>query len=170
MMTMRGTVRCFVAWLQHTGEMRQLRQRAMAHFSGNLSYFCFHRWRAWQAEQRERLVLFGERMRRGGEWRALSKWVAFREAALERARRRQEEEKRVAAERRAEAEAEAARAAREAEMQELRAVANSAAERHAEAVAQLEEAAVQVGCVCVCHGGCGRVFCGCNHTRRLDCD
>ena len=34
MLTMRGCVRCFVAWLGLVNEMRAARQRAMAHFTG----------------------------------------------------------------------------------------------------------------------------------------
>ena len=136
-------VRCFVAWLGHVNEMRALRQRAMAHFSGNLAFFAFSAWRTFQAEQRERHKNFGIRMRRGGEWRALCKWVAFREAKLERARQRLQAEEEAAAAEAAEVADEEARLSRAQEMERLRAMANDCAERQAEAVAQLEEAAVQ---------------------------
>ena len=136
-------VRCFVAWLGHVNEMRTLRQRAMAHFSGNLAFFAFSAWRTFQAEQRERHKNFGIRMRRGGEWRALCKWVAFREAKLERARQRLQAEEEAAAAEAAEVADEEARLSRAQEMERLRAMANDCAERQAEAVAQLEEAAVQ---------------------------
>ena len=123
--------------------MRGMRQRAMAHFSGNLAFFAFNAWRTFQAEQRERHKNFGIRMRRGGEWRALCKWVAFREAKLERARLRLQAEEDAAAADAAEAADEESRLSRAAEMEKLRAMANDCAERHSEAVAQLEEAAVQ---------------------------
>ena len=134
---------CFSAWLGHVNEMRAMRQRAMAHFSGNLAFFAFNAWRTFQAEQRERHKSFGLRMRRAGEWRALCKWVAFREAKLERARQRLQAEEDAAAADAADAADEEARMSRAVEMERLRAMANDCAERQAEAVAQLEEAAVQ---------------------------
>ena len=68
MLTMRGCVRCFVAWLGLVNEMRAARQRAMAHFTGNLAFFAFNAWRTFQVEQRERHQSFALRMRRSGEW------------------------------------------------------------------------------------------------------
>ena len=67
MLTMRGCVRCFVAWLGFVNEMRAARQRAMAHFTGNLAFFAFNAWRAFLADQRERHQSFALRMKRSGE-------------------------------------------------------------------------------------------------------
>ena len=140
LMFMRETVRCFVAWLGFTQEMRNLKLKAVAYFSGSLTLKCFNQWREWQDAQRDRLTQFMARCLHGAEYRA---WQAWAEYAAARAARLAEQEEAAREAARKAAEVEAERRRKEAEAAALREAARKAAARHAEAVLQLEEAALQ---------------------------